>query len=286
MIQLGLVGWPVTHSLSPILHQAALASTGLKGEYCLYPVDPAQPEALKSLLIKVRSGEISGLNVTIPHKQEVIKYMDEMTLAAQQIGAVNTVSMQNGRLTGDNTDSPGFLVDLQKACGNTDSRLRKAIILGAGGSARAVVSALSGSFCDVTIASRRSEQAQNLADYFNRIGCNHHIHYAALTAKSLKTHIIDTSLVVNTTPVGMVPDQEHSPWPEGLPWPKDAFIYDLVYNPWETLLVKQAKEAGLQAVNGLGMLVEQAALAFEIWTRRIPSRELMYSAVRQVQLAS
>ena len=113
MIQLGLIGYPLGHSLSPKIHAAALESCGLQGDYSLFPIHPDDQQGLKELLARVRSGEITGLNVTIPHKQSVIPLLDDLTQTAKAIGAVNTISMQNGKLIGDNTDAPGFFADLK-----------------------------------------------------------------------------------------------------------------------------------------------------------------------------
>src|ERR1043165_9085419 len=113
MIELGLIGYPLGHSLSPRIHSVALDSCGLEGHYSLFPLPPEDPEALRDLMSRVRSGEIQGLNVTIPHKQNVIPFLDELTLTADAIGAVNTIYLRNDKLIGENTDAPGFLVDLK-----------------------------------------------------------------------------------------------------------------------------------------------------------------------------
>ena len=140
MIQLGLIGYPLGHSLSPEIHKAALTACGLLGDYRLFQVSPDDLDALKALLERVREEQISGLNVTIPHKQNVIPLLDELTPTASAIGAVNTISMQERKLTGDNTDVPGFLVDLNHFLEIHQSSItnhKSALILGAGGSARA-----------------------------------------------------------------------------------------------------------------------------------------------------
>ena len=167
MIKLGLIGYPVSHSLSPKIQNAALKACELEGEYSLYPIAPDDMLALKDLLDRVRSGEITGLNVTIPHKQNVIQFVDELTPTAKAIGAVNIIYLRGNKLIGDNTDAPGFLSDLKKFIGNRELEFGKsAIVLGAGGSARAVVYALCNDNWNVTIAARRLEQAQRLASQF------------------------------------------------------------------------------------------------------------------------
>lgn len=271
MIQLGLIGYPLGHSLSPKIHAAALSACGLEGDYSLFPIPSEDKQGLKDLLARVRSGEITGLNVTIPHKQNVIEFMDELTPTAKVIGAVNTIHMRENKLIGDNTDALGFLADVKRFIGNRELGIGKsAIVLGAGGSARAVVYALVNDGWNVSIAARRIEQAEQLANSFPT-------HHFSLTTFDLQPVSFD--LIVNTTPLGMTPNTESSPLPENLSLPANTFVYDLVYNPRETKLVRDARAQGLNASTGLGMLIEQAALAFETWTGHNPPREVLYAAV-------
>jgi shikimate dehydrogenase len=278
VLNLGLIGYPLGHSLSPKIHKTALTACGLEGDYTLFPTHPDDQQRLKDLLARVRGGEITGLNVTIPHKQNVIPFLDELTPTAKAIGAVNTISVRNGRLVGDNTDAQGFLADLHKFLTTETLRhgdTKSALILGAGGSARAVVYTLVNDGWKVTIASRRPEQAQTLTEQVSNL----HSRLSNIETTAIHLLIPNLSLIVNTTPVGMSPNINSSPWPESLPFPPDAAIYDLVYNPRETRLVKDAREAGLHATTGLGMLIEQAALAFEIWTGHNPSRKILFDKV-------
>ena len=271
MIQLGLIGYPLGHSLSPKIHTAALKACELEGNYSLFPIHPEDKQGLKELLVHVRAGEIAGLNVTIPHKQNVIEFMDELTPTAKAIGAVNTIYMLGDKLVGDNTDASGFLSDLKRVIWNRELGIGKsAIVLGAGGSARAVVYALANDGWNVTIAARRIKQAEQLADSFPA-------HHFSLTTFDLQPLTFD--LIVNTTPLGMTPNTEASPLPENLSLPSNAFVYDLVYNPRETKLVRDARAQGLTATTGLGMLIEQAALAFEKWTGHNPPRDVLFEAV-------
>lgn len=272
MYTLGLTGFPLSHSLSPKLHTAALKAAGLEGSYSLFPVDPARPDELAHLLGRVRSGEIHGLNVTIPHKQAVLSLLDELSETAKAIGAVNTIHAKDGRLIGDNTDAAGFWDDVSSLMVNRKSKItnhqspitnhQSALVLGAGGSARAVVFALKAHGWEVSVAARRIEQAQALV---TELGLQ--------AAQSLDSQTTSFELLVNTTPLGMTPNIETCAWDRG--FPPGAFVYDLVYNPPETLLIKRARTAGLQASNGLGMLIEQAALAFELWTGHPADRTAM-----------
>ncbi len=274
MIHLGLIGFPLEHSLSPWIHSAALDSCSLEGGYSLFPIHPDDVRGLKDLLIRVRCSEIQGLNVTIPHKQTVIPLLDELTPTAKAIGAVNTIYMDGKKLIGHNTDAQGFLRDLKRTTSSSAfSNRPSALVLGAGGSARAVVYALTNDGWNVTVAARRIDQAMELAGQFKTIeimGFN--------IQKSQPLHL---QLIVNTTPIGMIPNADQSPWPDALPFPDGATVYDLVYNPPETKLVKEAHAQELNAMNGLGMLVEQAALAFEIWTGQHVGRDILFSAVEE-----
>lgn len=272
--RLGLIGHPLTHSLSPKIHAAALKDCGVDGDYSLFPVRPDDEHGLQDLLARVRSKEILGLNVTIPHKQNVIRLLDELTLTARAIGAVNTIYFLNNKLIGDNTDATGFIKDLYRFLAGIQSQIanrKSAIVLGAGGSARAVVYALLNDGWQVTIAARRLEQAQQLTATF----FNYELRITDFTDLRLSTF----DLLVNATPLGMAPNIDQSPLPENLSFPRHAAIYDLVYNPRETKFVREARAQGLSATTGLGMLIEQAALAFEIWTGHDPSRNILYESV-------
>lgn len=276
---LGLIGYPLGHSLSPKIHNAALKACGLEGDYSLFPIAPDDKDGLKDLLGRVRSGEITGLNVTIPHKQNVIPLLNELTETAQAIGAVNTIYLRENKLIGDNTDAQGFLSDLKKFIGKREAGIGKSVlVLGAGGSARAVVYALSNDGWNVTVVARRIEQAQSLADSF----INYQLHITTFDLQpfdKLRAAPSTFDLIVNTTPVGMTPNTDHSPLPENLSLPQHVAIYDLVYNPRETKLVKDALTKGIKATTGLGMLIEQAALSFELWTGKSPSREVLWKTV-------
>jgi shikimate dehydrogenase len=294
VLNLGLIGYPLGHSLSPKIHRAALDSCGLEGDYSLFPIHPEDQPGLKDLLARVRSSEITGLNVTIPHKQTVIPLLDRLTPAARAIGAVNTIFTQNGKLTGENTDAPGFLADLRRflspeILANIENSQKNsevsvvsvvnkcALVLGAGGSARAVVYALTTDGWSVTIAARRPEQARELIAQLPTT--NSRLSVIDYQITNLQSLIPDLSLIINTTPLGMHPGNQNSPWPEGLPFPPNAAVYDLVYNPRETKLVKDTRAAGLAATTGLGMLIEQAALSFELWTGHTPSRKLLFDTL-------
>ncbi len=267
---LGLLGYPLSHSRSPELHRGFLRRCGLAGEYRLYEVPPGRPAELRAHLEALRRGEVHGLNVTIPHKQRVLPWLDALSPAAAAIGAVNTLWAEHGRLWGDNTDAPGFLHDLRAHFGAWASRPHRALVLGAGGAARAVVYALLQAGWEVTVSARRTAQAAALCASLTAAiapanACCHPLPWAKRT-----TLAPPPDLIVNATPVGMAPHPEASPWPAGGAFSPQARVYDLVYNPAETRLLQQARAAGLAAANGWGMLVAQAALAFRRWTGCAP----------------
>jgi shikimate dehydrogenase len=254
---------------------------GINGEYNLYPIPPL-PEGqneLAALIARVRDGNIHGLNVTIPHKQNVIPMLDELTFAAKTIGAVNTIFLRDGVLIGDNTDAPGFWGDLNQRLEIKTHEHPNALVLGSGGGARAVVYALLTQDYQVTISARCEDQAQaeTLKNDLSLVSDQIEIICLETDYDSLTTDHF--SLLVNCTPVGMYPNEDVSPWPTDFPFPKKAVVYDLVYNPRKTLLVEGAHAAGLEATTGLGMLVEQAALAFERWTGLAAPRDVMRESV-------
>ncbi len=273
---LGLIGFPLGHSLSPKIHAAALKACGLQGDYSLFPIHPEDTQSLKDLLVRVRSGELHGLNVTIPHKQNVIPLLDELTPLASMTRAVNTIYLRKNKLIGDNTDAPGFLLDLKKFIGDRKSEIDKSVlVLGSGGSSRAVVYALLNDGWNVTIAARRIEHAKLFTRFFTHYPLSL-IEYSSVTQNLSSSSF---SILVNTTPLGMLPNIDQSPLPEDTILPPDIMIYDLIYNPRETKLVRNARAQGLSATTGLGMLVEQAALAFELWTGHNPPREILRASV-------
>ena len=305
MLQLGLIGHPLSHSLSPRLQNAALRAMEIPGEYMLYPIEDLrtnQPE-LSRILEKLRRSELNGLNITIPYKTAIISFIDQMAPTAAAVDAVNTLFNNDGLLVGDNTDVAGFLMDLgQQASLFFHENLEKpnsrkqAIVLGAGGSARAVCYALLKSGWQLTIAARDRRRVQVLTNQLTAAIAN--VSSSVLPDREILKLIsvtsmemaglkgVKASLVVNTTPVGMFPEIDFSPWPENLPLPSGAFIYDLVYNPPETRLVREARNLGHPVANGIGMLIEQAALSLEIWSGQSVPRQSMWQAVPDFNMAS
>ncbi len=261
--RVGLLGWPVGHSVSPAMHNAAFAALRLDWVYELLPVPPEDFEREVARLI---AEGYRGFNVTIPHK-DAARRLPQITRhspAADAIRAVNTLVVQpDGSLHGDNTDWQGFLGALaDEGVEVTDA---VCLVLGTGGSARAVRYALQQAGAkSVTLVSR------NVRGEFGVTGYDE---LARLT--------LDLDLVVNCTPLGMHPNPDASPWPRALPFPPGAVLFDLVYNPPVTLLMQEAQAAGAQTIGGLGMLVRQGARSFELWTGRTPPLDVLEAAAQR-----
>jgi shikimate dehydrogenase len=273
-VKLALLGDPVAHSVSPTMQAAALAEAGLADWQYLATL--VRAEHLGAAVARLRGAEWAGANVTVPHKQAVIPWLDGLTPVAATIGAVNTIVKRDGRLLGHNTDAAGFLADLHAH--DVSIGRRPVLVLGAGGAARAVVAACAGIGARARVVARQRTAADGLGDLAA-------VEVFDWTPLGWLAATDDVALVVNTTPVGMAPAVDESPWLAGTPFPPDAFIYDLVYNPPETRLVRQARAEGQRAATGLGMLVEQGALAFEQWTGQGAPRAAMRRAAEQ-QLAA
>lgn len=271
--RVGLIGWPVEHSLSPAMHNAAFEALGLGWRYGLFPVPPGQ---LGAVLGGLRAGEYVGVNVTVPHKCAAMAHLDEIDDAARSIGAVNTIAVRGRRLLGYNTDAPGLLCALREA--GMEPSGGHALVLGAGGAARAVAYALGQVGCAVTIYNRTAARAADLVRHMRGLNLPGAVDWVPDEEALRALNLARFDLLVNATPAGMWPECEDSPWPEGIPLPLHWTVYDLVYNPLETRLLRDARRAGARTVGGLGMLVWQGALAFELWTGRAPPADLMRAA--------
>ncbi len=260
----GIVGWPVAHSLSPAMHNAAFSYAGLNWRYVPLPVRTGDlAVAVKGLAAL----GFRGINVTVPHKVDVIPLLDSLTEAVSVVGAVNTIRIDRntGHLEGLNTDMTGFLADLASN-GVRFGKGSRVIILGAGGAARAAAAGLVRSGSHVIIVNRTLSKAQAIVKFMQSSWAHPNIEWAAMD--DLSKVVEGVGLIINTTPVGMWPDIDTTPWPNGVPFPKDAVVYDTVYRPLKTRLMRDAEAAGLRAVGGIGMLVYQGAAAFEVWTGR------------------
>ncbi|MBC8249713.1 MAG: shikimate dehydrogenase [Anaerolineales bacterium] len=269
----GLIGYPVEHSLSPAMHNSAFTALGLN--WCYVPL-PVPPERVGEAIAGLRALGFVGANVTVPHKEAVMAYLDHVTPEAQAIGAVNTIVVREGRSIGYNTDWHGFLTALNE--GGFDPHGKRAVVLGAGGAARAVVYALAQAEAQVTVLNRTPARARALVQDFSPLFPSSSLLSLPLALQTLEEQTAEAHLLVNTTPVGLWPEVDQSIWPEDLTFPSHLAVFDLVYNPRQTKLLQQARAAGAKAIGGLGMLVHQGAAAFELWTGEKAPVEMMYEA--------
>lgn len=288
-ILVGLIGWPLGHSVSPAMHNAAFQALGLDGRYQALPV---APEQVGDLVRSLHARGFRGVNVTIPYKQAVMPLMDELSEAAQRIGAVNTIVVEpEGRLRGDNTDWLGFLHPLDER--GFDLAGKSVLLLGAGGAARAVVYALvQRNIARLAISNRNLDRATELArravDLASSLVIdNLHVSVGKSPFDSDLAQFTNLplhpspDLIVNTTPIGMWPRIDESPWPVESSFPRSALVYDLVYRPEQSLFLSQAEVAGCPVQNGLDMLIVQGAVAFELWMGRKAPLQMMTAAARE-----
>ena len=259
MDRLGIIGWPVSHSRSPLIHNHWLNEMGLAGRYERCPIDPNAD--LKTALRDLAQGGFIGANVTVPHKENAFAAMDTLDAAAQSLGAVNTISFQDGQMHGSNTDGAGFIAGLDAVAPQHGWRNHPALVLGAGGAARAIIVALAAQGVPrIHLVNRTKQRAEALGTLAPQL---HIGDWAARAALAKGCY-----LLVNTTSLGM---QGAPPLDMPLDYlPPQALVSDIVYTPLETDLLARARLAGLQTVDGLGMLLHQAALAFEIWLGQKP----------------
>ena len=268
-----LLAHPAGHSLSPAMHNAAFAHLGVEAEYVALDVEPTD---LEVAVTDLRRPEVLGANISVPHKQEVIPFLDELSAAARAVGAVNTVVVRRGRLEGYNTDGEGFVRALLEAGIRIEGV--RALLLGAGGAARGVAYALLGAGVGaLQVFNRTTERAERLAAHFAEVAP-----VSVLTVAALEQALASCDLLVNSTSVGMehgvAPDL--SPLPAGLK-PRRGAVVDIVYRPPRTRLLLDAEAAGLRVQNGVPMLVHQGAVALEMWLGQRAPLQVMRTAVEQ-----
>ncbi|NIP39257.1 MAG: shikimate dehydrogenase [Candidatus Dadabacteria bacterium] len=272
----GIFGHPVRHSFSPPMHNAAFQKLGLN---CVYLAFDIQPENLASAVESIRQLNIQGINVTIPHKQDIMNYLDEISDAAKYTGAVNTIKNEGGKLLGHNTDVGGFLKDLEAELRIAEFSSISACLIGAGGAARAVLSGL----CmkgtkKIIIANRTKSKAERLAEYFQDQFSDTEISSVDLGDETkIKQTLAESNLLINSSSAGMTGHDQLNLPVDSLK--ENSSVYDLVYNPKETELVKQSKSLGHDACTGLGMLLYQGAESLELWTGKNAPIDVMKQAL-------
>lgn len=280
MKRAGVIGYPLEHSLSPALFQAAFQATGFAAEHEAWPTPP---DELETRVASLRAGDVLGANVTIPHKEAVVPLLDRLEERAERVGAVNTIANEGGQLVGYNTDVLGFDHALHEDAG-FDPKGKHTVVLGGGGAARAVTLALiEGGASIVLLIGRTPRRLDKIVADMR--GLTH----AGTTATwchwgdgEFLIEVPKADLIVNCTPVGTYGTESEGDSPlESEFIPSGGVVFDLVYNPPETPLLRAAKERGATAVSGLGMLVYQAAESFRIWTGQEAPVERMLEAARE-----
>jgi len=270
----GVIGDPITHTRSPAMHNAAFAALGLDWVYVPFHVRPAN---LADAIRGFRAAGVRGVNATIPHKEPLVSLVDALSAEAEFVGAVNTLVFErDGTIFGDNTDARGFLAALVEG-GLPLPRNERVVVLGAGGAARAVVAALvSAGVKEIVVANRTRERAQRLTEEIRtRTGVESRA--VPLDNETLAPILRESALLVNTTSAGMT-GNESLTLRGDLLYPPLA-VYDVIYSPPETPLLKAAAANGCRVLNGVGMLVHQGVIAFERWTGVAPPVEVMRSAL-------
>ena len=263
----GIIGNPVSHSMSPAIHNAAFTEKGLKNVYV-----PLKIANIDTFMKECREIDFQGFSVTIPHKESVLPLLDDLDPNARRIGAINTIVNRNGKLTGYNTDCMAAVIGLECSLKETDETLnnKKVSIIGAGGAARAIAFGLKEKGCDITIFNRTIERAEKLS------------HDVKCKFESFEEiHQIDSDILINTTSIGMFPNVDQTPVSKDI-LKEGMIVFDAVYNPIETRLLREANENGCHTVNGLSMFINQAAEQFRLWTNIDAPIELMTKVVKEM----
>jgi len=269
----GLIGYPVRHTFSPLMHNAAFETLGINAVYLPFEV---RPEDLESVIHCAGALGIHGLNITVPYKEKVLKYLDEIDKEAALIGAVNTIVIKEGRLKGYNTDGKGFVKSLQEEFG-ISPRGKRFFIMGAGGASRAISFslALQGAGRIVLV----DEAADKALDIARALTKSTSCETIALKKdnKAMKEMMLNSDVFINATPCGMKPHDPKVVDPDFLH--KNLLVYDIIYNPRTTALMRDARNKGAKTANGIGMLLNQGVLSFSLWTGKKAPVHVMKKAL-------
>ncbi len=263
----GIIGNPVSHSMSPAIHNAAFVEKGLNNVYV-----PLKIKDIGTFMRECRKIGFHGFSVTIPHKESVLPFLDDIDHTARKIGAINTIVNQNDRFTGYNTDCMAAVIGLEYSLKEANDTLnnKKISIIGAGGAARAIAFGLKEKGCDITIFNRTIERAEKLS---SEVKCR----FESLE----EIHKLTSDILINTTSIGMFPNIDQTPVPDSI-LKEGMIVFDAVYNPIETRLLRDAEKKGCHTVNGLSMFINQAAEQFRLWTDIDPPVELMSNVVKEM----
>jgi shikimate dehydrogenase len=267
-----IIGYPIEHSMSPVMHNAVIKELNLDYIYLAFNV---YPNNLHLAVKAFKTLDIKGINVTIPFKEKIIGYLDEIDPIGKKIGAINTIKNENGYLIGKNTDAEGGKIAILNS--GYDISGSNVLILGAGGTARALSYSLANYVNKITIVNRTEKRAEKLAKELNRnFGIN--VISKKFLTNILKEETHQADLFINTTPIGMYPNVDKTPISAEF-LHKDLFVFDVIYNPLETKLLKDANKCGCKTLGGLDMLVNQGAFAFEWWTNEKPNLNTMKNKI-------
>ncbi|MGE5620783.1 MAG: shikimate dehydrogenase [Sphingomonadaceae bacterium] len=275
---IAILGYPVHHSLSPVIHNAAFAAAGL--DYCYLALE-VRPEDIEVAVRGLRAVNFAGITLTAPHKETVIPLLDGLTEEARAIGAVNTVANRDGKWIGTNTDATGFRRMLE--INGLYKKGMKALMLGAGGAARAALYALGQVSREVVVFNRTPRRSEELLESLAPFRGEGRWRALPLERERIAAEIGDADLLVNTTSVGMHPNDQQCPLPEGVEIPATCGVADMIYMPPKTRLLQLAERGGSKAVSGHEMLLYQAVDAFKFWTGVDPDVKVMDEALRRAR---
>jgi shikimate dehydrogenase len=268
----GVIGDPIAHSMSPLMHNSAFHDNGINAEYVKFHV---KKEQLPEAILGMKALGIKGVNVTVPHKEHVMPLLDGIDPLAEAIGAVNTIVSENGKLIGYNTDGLGFVEGLKKVAGDQLEN-KSMLMIGAGGAAKAIYYTLASSGVKkIDVTNRTSGRAEKMMNT-----CPFPLDSAFLTLDAAENALHHYDVIIQTTSIGMFPHIEDSPIKIN-ELKQGTIVSDIIYNPLETALLKQAKQKGALTQNGLDMFVYQGALSFKKWTGIFPSYSIMKNTVLQ-----
>lgn len=274
-----ILGYPVAHSLSPLMQNAALSATGIDAVYVPFPVREAE---LENAVAGIRAFNIFGCNITVPHKETIAPFLDELSPEAQAIGAVNTIVRHKDTLKGYNTDALGFIKSLEHDLGFVP-RAKRVVVLGAGGAARACVYALAQAYTTrVDVANRTLSRAESICSAFASIFPDTVMSACELDSSAFVSACLEADLIVNTTSIGLFTNED-----DPLPWENinsKTLFYDVVYKTGVTPMVLCARDHGLKAVDGLGMLIAQGEQSFRLWTGIDPGHSMRHAVADFIKL--
>ena len=268
----GVIGHPIEHSMSPPMHNNAYKQLNMDYDYVAFHV---QPENIENLINSSKTLDIKGLNVTIPHKTTIIPYLDEIDETAEKIGAVNTIQFKNGIAKGYNTDGIGAIKSIQE---HTTLKDKNILIIGAGGASKAIsFTLINENINSLTIANRSQNNAENLINNIKKQTEFTNINYQQIN--NVDEILNQTDIIINTTPIGMYPNHQVKPPIKTDNINNKHVIMDIIYNPLETQLLKQAKEKGATTINGTSMLINQGLESFKIFTGKEATYESFEEAL-------